>query len=264
MTPEADKEKSAERINFHWDWNWKVLLFALVFFPLTLKLGFWQLSRAEQKQTILNVHQQRVDAAPVSLQTLENGSDQQYVNVSVKGRFENSAVLLLDNRVRRGRPGYEVVSVFRSNASDIPAVLVNRGWVEGSLDRSVLPEVPLLSGEVEVFGYLYRSPGQQLMLGSDPWRADKALQIVQNAAPEIVAERFGEPIYGYTLRLDQHSLGALQTGWHVVNVQPSKHQGYAFQWFLMAIVLLLLTLWANSNLAEVWRGHGQKVERENE
>jgi cytochrome oxidase assembly protein ShyY1 len=33
-------------------------------------------------------------------------------------------------------------------------------------------------------------------------------------------------------------------------VQPAKHTGYAVQWFVMALVLLLMTLIANSNLAE--------------
>jgi surfeit locus 1 family protein len=31
-------------------------------------------------------------------------------------------------------------------------------------------------------------------------------------------------------------------------VQPAKHTGYAVQWFIMAAVLLLMTLIANSNL----------------
>mgnify|MGYP000143624448 CR=1 FL=1 len=54
----------------------------------------------------------------------------------------------------------------------------------------------------------------------------------------------------YQLRLDQDSPGALQTGWAAVSVQPAKHTGYAVQWFVMALVLLLMTLIANSNLVE--------------
>ena len=63
-------------------------------------------------------------------------------------------------------------------------------------------------------------------------------------------ELFGEPFAPYQLRLDQSSLGALQTGWATVSVQPAKHTGYAVQWFVMAVVLLIMTVIANSNLAD--------------
>lgn len=243
MNPEAQLPNN----KFQWQWNWKILLFAVLFFPLTLRLGFWQLSRADEKQALLDIHQQRVAAPLVDLAEVPDMGDRQYLRVTVNGQYDNRATLLLDNRVRRGRPGYEVISVFRP-AVEGAAILVNRGWIAGSLDRSVLPEVELVESSVTLSGYLYRSPGKQVMLGADPWQADKPLQIIQNAAPEVVSGRFGETFYDYSLRLDAKAPGALQTGWHVVNVRPEKHMGYAVQWFAMAILLVLLTVLANSNL----------------
>jgi cytochrome oxidase assembly protein ShyY1 len=63
-------------------------------------------------------------------------------------------------------------------------------------------------------------------------------------------ELFGQAFFSYQLRLDQDSPGALQTGWATVSVQPAKHTGYAVQWFVMALVLLIMTVVANSNLAD--------------
>ncbi len=63
-------------------------------------------------------------------------------------------------------------------------------------------------------------------------------------------ELFGQEFFPYQLRLDQDSPGALQTGWATVSVQPAKHTGYAVQWFVMALVLLIMTVVANSNLAD--------------
>ena len=200
---------------------------------------------------MLNVHQQRAEAPLVDLRQVAPEGDRQYLRVKVEGHYDNRTTLLLDNSVRRGVPGYEVISVFR--AEGLPALLVNRGWIAANPDRNILPRVPVREQALTISGYLYQSPGQQLMLGSDPWRADKALQIVQNAAPEIAANRLGEPLYDYTLRLHETAPGALQTGWHVVNVQPGKHRGYAVQWFVMAAVLVLLTVKANSNIGELWR-----------
>ena len=45
--------------------------------------------------------------------------------------------------------------------------------------------------------------------------------------------------------------GALETGWQVVNVVPGMHTGYAVQWSALSMALLILTLFANSNLGAV-------------
>ncbi len=249
----SDKAQ-AETIQFSWHWNWKILVFALLFLPLTLRLGFWQLSRAEEKQLLLQAHEQRMSAQPVSMDRLKASEEHQYRPVRVSGHYDNRRTLLLDNRVRRGRPGYEVISVFR--AADGRTLLVNRGWVEASLDRSILPDIASVDGETGISGYLYRSPGKQVMLGEDNWQADKAVQIVQNAAPELAAEKLGEAFFPYQLRLDAGAPGAYETGWPVVNIMPGKHTGYAVQWFSLAALLLVLTLLANSNLAAMLRSRG--------
>ena len=226
------------------------MLFAVLFLPLTMRLGFWQLSRADEKQALLDIYQQRAAAPLLPLRQVPGDGDWQYLRVTLSGQYDNRVTLLLDNRVRRGRPGYEVVSVFRPVSG--AAILVNRGWIAGGLYRSILPQVDLVEGQVTLSGYLYRSPGKQVMLGADPWQADKALQIIQNAAPEVASERFGETFNNYSLRLDATAPGALQTGWYVVGVKPEKHRGYAVQWFAMAILLVVLTVLANSNLAVLW------------
>ncbi len=249
----SDKAYSTNR-QFSWHWNWKILLFALLFLPLTLRLGFWQLSRAEEKEALLLAHQQRMSAQPVWLEELPQEPDHQYRPVRVSGQYDNQRTLLLDNQVRQGRPGYEVIAIFKTDAG--AALLVNRGWVAVSLDRAILPEISPIEGPVELSGYLYRSPGEQVMLGDDIWDADKALQIVQNAAPERASKQLQQAFYPYQLRLDENAPGALKTGWPVVNVIPEKHTAYAVQWFSLAALLLVLTLLANSNLAAVIRGRG--------
>ena len=244
-------EAETQNIRFAWQWNWKILLFALLFLPITIRLGFWQLSRAEEKQALLETHQQRKASPVVAFDQLPDAADHQYLRVAAQGQYDNRSTLLLDNRVRRGRPGYEVVSIFRTAGGR--TVLVNRGWVAAALDRTILPEVSRVQGPVTLSGYLYRSPGKQVMLAEEHWQADRALQIVQNAAPDVASEQLGERFYGYQLRLDKSAPGALQTGWHLVNVQPGKHTGYAVQWFAIAALLVLLSVLANSNLATVWR-----------
>ena len=238
-------------MKFNWQPNGKLIVFALLFLPLTIQLGFWQLSRAEEKRQLLAAHEARMQADYVVLNSLSVSQDQQNRRVRGEGQYDNNRVLLLDNRVRKGRPGYEVITLFQTKNGE--KLLVNRGWVQAALDRKILPDIDHVNDRVELRGYLYRSPGKQIMLGEDRWQQDKPLQIVQNAAPDYAAERLGERFYPYHLRLDEASPGALRTGWTIVNVMPSKHTGYAVQWFLIATLLVVMSIFANSNLMALIR-----------
>src|SRR5918999_5519037 len=69
--------------------------------------------------------------------------------VVARGRFVDEHTVYLDNKLRRGQPGYEVVTPLRLDGMH---VLVNRGWVHAGRTRETLPEVPVPPGEVRVEG----------------------------------------------------------------------------------------------------------------
>jgi surfeit locus 1 family protein len=236
-------------VSFQWQWNWKVLVFTAIFLPITVSLALWQLDRADEKRQLLEMYHQRGIAQPVALEAVLDQSGSEYLRVRVTGTYDNRSPLLLDNRVRRGRPGYEVISPFKTSKGQW--ILVNRGWIMGHSDRAVLPKIDDVGGEVTLMGYLYRSPGKQLMLGEDLWQVEVGPKIIQNAAPDVVAEKLKLALFSYSLRLDADVQGALETGWALVSVQPGKHTGYAVQWTALAVVLMVLTFFANSNLGVV-------------
>tara|TARA_R110000787_G_scaffold8220_4_gene27445 strand:+ start:90236 stop:91048 length:813 start_codon:yes stop_codon:yes gene_type:complete len=252
------------KISLRWQWNAKILCFALIFLPITVSLGFWQLQRAEQKHTILAAQDARIDAPAVDLKDVLTATDNQFRNVWVAGDIDNDKTLLLDNRVRHGRPGYEVLTPLRLVSEGKPLwILVNRGWLAGGQDRSKLPNVPQLKAAV-LQGYLYRSePG--LVLKDEAWLRGVSPQIIQAVDEVKAADYLGGVVYAYTLRLRDNPGGdsddgsndrpvtELETGWQIVNASPEKHVGYAVQWFLMGLALIVLSLFANSNLAEVLR-----------
>ena len=241
------------QFRFHWRPNWKILVFALLFLPLTLRLGFWQLQRADEKAAMLSMYNARQQAQPQPFDTIDHASDRQYLPVNLNFTRTNFPLLLLDNRVRMGKPGYEVLELVKSAQG---LILVNRGWLATGLDRQQLPEVAALE-ERQLSGYLYQSPGKQIMLGPDNWPTDKPVAVIQNGSPSAVANRLGIEIYPYQLRLNESKQG-LQAEWPVVNLRPAKHTGYAVQWFAMAFLLLVLTVFANSNLAQLFQRKSQE------
>lgn len=260
-----DELQSQQAVLFHWQWNIKLLWFALIFLPITVTLGFWQLQRAEQKQDILTAQQQRVGAAEVAIEAVLTEPENQFRNVVGRGDIDKHRVFLLDNRVRHGRPGYEVLVPMKLKMSDSTQwLLVNRGWLAGGLYRSVLPKIPSLEAG-EIHGYLYRSPGKSIVLKDETWPKNQWPLVIQAIDVGKISDHLGFDVYPYILRVaEQHDshgqidgfglnsdkTAVLETGWPVINVQPEKHIAYAVQWFLMALALLVLTIFANSNLSE--------------
>jgi len=222
-----------------------------MFLPLLLVLGFWQLQRADEKQAILNQYQTNRQLPPViEIQTLDFSQDQQYRLAWIRGELDNNRAIILDNRVKSGRPGYEIL-----HAVDVPGsdqkLLLNRGWVAADLDRTILPDFPSLTGNNQLRGYLYQTlEGGYQLDDRVTTIADRPTRVGWITV-ERAEQLFGQPFYPYQLRLDQDSPGALLTGWPTVSVRPEKHIAYAVQWFAMALTLSILTLIANSNLMSV-------------
>ena len=258
----ADPHLNAE--TFSWQPNAKLLFLVLLMMPLLISLGYWQLDRAQDKREILAEFKANQESQPVGFELLDTSKNLQYRQVQFVGELDASRRVLLDNRVRNGRPGYEifeVLSLVEGDASRLK-ILVNRGWVQGSLDRNELPEIEPVIGKVQVRGSLYKVLRGGLQL-------DDGVRVVENwpgrvgwISTERAEEIFANEFFSYQLRLDSDSVGALTTGWPTVSVQPEKHTAYAVQWFVMALVLLLLTINANSNLAAWFKFKMAKTESE--
>jgi len=246
-----DRDPQSSVQQFCWQPNKKLLLLVLFLFPLLVVLGFWQLDRADEKRVIVAAFRANQQAAPADLEALLGGGNQQYRPAWLTGTLDPSRQIVLDNRVKRGRPGYEILEPMRVDGLDVDGqaqlILVNRGWVPASLDRSQLPQVESVIGKVQLRGILYHN-----LRGG--YRLNDGINVVRQWPSRVgwisvkrAEELFGESFYDYQLRLDSDSIGALEPGWVTVAVQPEKHLGYAVQWFVMAVVLLIMAMIANSN-----------------
>ena len=242
------KDAHPSKQKFNWQPNGKLILLVLCLFPLLMFLGFWQLERAVEKQGIVDEFTVNRQAPPAGIEALDGDDNLQYRTALLVGELDADRRVILDNRVKFGRPGYEILEVLSIEGFE-PKILVNRGWVPAALDRDVLPDVPSVLGQVELRGAMYRTLGG--------YRLDDGIGVITQWPARVgwissdrAAVLFAEEFYPYQLRLEAASPGALTTGWVTVAVQPAKHTGYAVQWFAMAAVLLLMTVIANSNLTD--------------
>ena len=263
----ASPEQITPPEKFEWQWNWKVLAFTLFFLPVTLTAGFWQLHRAEEKRDILAAQSALHANAPVTFAAVGNGDDstgvdnsaghddstlaQRYLRVTATGEVHPQQVFLIDNRVHGGRPGYEVLVPLKvvMTGGESLWLMVNRGWLAGGLDRSQLPAIPPLEAVATFSGYLYQPFGKHLVLADDIWAPAVSPLVIQHFDHDKLQRYLGGKVYPYSLRLEESHNRELKTNWIIVNVQPEKHTAYAVQWFAMAFALVILTVFANSNIS---------------
>ncbi|WP_415886763.1 SURF1 family protein [Neptuniibacter sp. QD37_6] len=219
--------------------KWMLWISGIVLLPLLIGLGFWQLDRAEQKQELLDSWQQAIPSKALPLeQEMTRGS---YNAVILKGVFDRERYFLLDNRVRKGRAGYEVVALFTADSGR--NVLVNLGWVLASLNRGIKPEVVLPEGQQTISGSV-RVIEKGFALSGDDLAEDQWPKVIQQLDVEKISSRLVTSIDALELRLTEPLLSGLDLNWPVENMKPEKHLGYAFQWFAMAFALLCLLIWS--------------------
>src|SRR3954465_10851157 len=198
-----------------------------------IALGHWQAGRADEKRALGAQLEQGFKAPPLEIPDGRmDPRDYVMKHVAARGRFVDEHTVFLDNKLRRGRPGYEVVTPLRL---DGVCVLVNRGWVEAGRTRAVLPQVPAPAGEVRVEGLGLARLAHALELGVP--EPGKVRQNVDLSAFEKETGLRLQPIV-----IEQHSPApdGLTRDWPRPDTGIDKHESYALQWYSLAALAAVL------------------------
>lgn len=208
----------------------------------TASLGFWQLSRAAQKQARQASMDTQGAKPPLTAFSLLAASDPMEVlhqRARLRGHWAPpNTMVFLENRPMAGRVGFVVVMPFILEGGQ-GALVVQRGWVPRGLDdRTRVPQIATAAGTVEIEGRMALPPSDLYALGPPTVGA-----IRQNLAlPQFSAET-GLQLLPLTLQQTGDSPEGLLRDWPVVNLGIEKNYGYAAQWFGMAALFSLLYLW---------------------
>ncbi|CAI08518.1 SURF1 family protein [Aromatoleum aromaticum EbN1] len=201
---------------------------------LTAQLGSWQLDRAAEKTALQARIESAAAAAPVSPSAAMEVVEWQPVRLD--GEWVPAATIYLDNRVRRGRPGYEVLTPLRL-AGDAGWVLVNRGWTAAGADRAVLPDATPAAGGVTLAG-IVRVPQ------ADPFTlAPEAAQgrVWQYLDMERYRALSGLAVRDWIVYQTSAAADGLQRDWPRPDAGIDRHRGYALQWYSLAGLSLVMT-----------------------
>jgi len=237
--------------------NWKLALLSLVLILILISLGFWQLSRAHEKASLLKNFQARGSMPPASAKDLSVLRDWRFYQLKVEGKFDEAHTFLLDNKIFNGKVGYEVYTPFKAKGVDV-AILVDRGFIPLGVSRDSLPAIPKASKkEVKIQGMLNTPPLYFAFGGiSENGKTQWPLRVEYINVPEI-AKLLNTGLFPYVLSLDEESPGALQVKWQIATIDPNKHKGYAVQWFALALTLLIISALLN-RVPPAEKGRGKK------
>jgi len=243
-TPSSLEKKQPHyfnKLNLLW------LVVTVLVFSGLVKLGFWQTSRALEKEQRLAQIEKLTAQSPISLDqvvSLVSTSESiEAVNdypVFIEGEFNKEQVFLLDNQTNKGRLGYRVYQVVVSSEY---AVLVSLGWVQGSINRQELPNVIALDGLHQFHGNVrFIELGvllQQQVFTEVAWPLR-----VQQIELDKFSSVINRQLLPFVVYLDKNEQLGFEKNWQPIVMPPQKHRAYAFQWFSLALAWLLLMLWA--------------------
>lgn len=222
-------------------------LVTLLAIALLVKLGFWQLERAEEKrQLFADYEQQQLKGKATALTQLGAVSSEsaRFRFVEMSGEFIEQPVFFLDNKMTDGIVGYQVIALFRSDARPDNYIPVNLGWLPAPASRQQLPDIEIPEGHHNVTGYLYFPSDNKFVSNTyETGLADNRIRI-QEFQPDAVAEKLNMPLTDYTFLLKSPETIGWQRDWKPQVMSPEKHQGYAVQWFSLAIVCLVIFVFA--------------------
>ncbi|MEI6860391.1 MAG: SURF1 family protein [Shewanella sp.] len=215
----------------------------VIMFTILMKLGFWQLDRAEMKEKWQAELSHRQSSAPLSYaQLVSFPSENQLTGYrfSVLASPVSSNIFLLDNQVFNGRVGYLALQPMRITPEG-PWMLVELGFVPAGLDRRVLPDVNVITAEVSLNGRLYQKQANPMSLALMPepgWP-----KRIQNLNIGEISKLLGQILVPAVLQPDHLEGIDLPHPWIPIPLSSQKHRGYALQWFSMALAFTLLVLY---------------------
>lgn len=207
--------------------------------PLMVWLGFWQLDRADQKLRLQAEYDRRQAEPAVRLYSvLEDPSNLRFRRIQARGIYEPDRQIFIDNRVYQGQAGYHVLTPLRLENGTV-RVLVNRGWIPLGRDRATLPKIETPAGTIEVTGLATVPQTRGFHLGSARPPGSGWQTVWQYLDLGVYREQVSFPVQPVVVLLDADSRqsGGFVRHWARLDAGIATHQGYAFQWFSLAVAL---------------------------
>jgi surfeit locus 1 family protein len=209
----------------------------LILFPFLMSLGFWQLSRADEKNRMIEALHDSTHESPLSLtQAIENPDKYQYHGVALSGQFIPNEDVLLMHQMQAQDVGYHVLTPFQPSEGGLP-VWIDRGFLSVRHQHEIPPPPtqPLM-----IRGIIDLPEPERFILGENVMFPSQRPLNIQRVDVNELATLTGITVLPITVLLETDIHDGLIRDWEIVVMPPEKHIGYAVQWFAMAACLVVI------------------------
>ncbi|MEZ8051878.1 SURF1 family protein [Vibrio atlanticus] len=234
---------------------WIAVVLTVVSVGILIKLGLWQLDRGNEK---LRYEQQLSERAQQSSRLLDavisewkdsrtqaQGSPElpslNGLKVDVELEAPSGLVVLLDNQINQGTVGYVIYMLGEVPTQDgRKQLLIDLGFVAASNDRRELPQLGNITLPTNMSGRLYTRSVNPLSheLGLENTMPKR----IQNINITALSQYTGQEVLPFVFQPQSLDAWPYEMLWRPTAMKSEKHFGYSFQWFVMAAVLLFLTM----------------------
>jgi len=217
--------------------SWKLRLFvafALISAAVFVRLGFWQLSRRQERRARNALVSARLDSTAVSVASLPRDTAlARFRRVRVTGVPDYEHELVWAARTHKGSPGVNLLTPVRLPASDT-AILLNRGWVYSG-DGATVDLAKWRDRDSTFIGYVEELPS---VAGAS--YTDRP-SVIARLSHDVVAKALPYPVAPvYVIVLSDSAIAADRIArLSAPPLDEGPHLSYAFQWFAFATVALV-------------------------
>ena len=207
-----------------------------------IKLGFWQLDRADYKAQKQLIVDNRLSQPVRELSgDIVEAEEWQYHRVSVRGEYQSGQGFIVDNVINKSIAGVNAVTPLMISDSQT-LILVNRGWLAWGNDRTFLPAIQTADGNTRLTGVLLPA-AKDLFYLKNPDDSEQQKQLWSQLDLQRFEKLTDNAVQPLILLLDKGQPGSFEHIWQVQgDTWIARHKAYAFQWFGLAFTLIVIII----------------------
>ena len=206
-------------------------------------LGFWQLDRANEKNSKNSNYTLRQADNSIDLNkelSIENEETLLWRRTIVNGSFLNKKSIILDNQILNKIAGFNVLTPYQIKDSQY-IVLINRGWQPNLARRDLIPNIKSIEGDVIINGHIAKFPTGGISLGQENIETlNSSVFRMQKLEIDELRHFLTFNLLPYMIYLDPLIDKGNYSTFKLPAPGSEKNYGYAFQWFAFAFTLLII------------------------
>ncbi len=223
--------------------NVTLIIVMLILVGVFVKLGFWQLYRASEKQKIEEEIKYSSNLPPLILNEVEDSKPKyRFRKAIVSGKYLYENNIYLDGKKYQNDIGYEVLTPLLIDGTENLQVFVNRGWVKMDGNGEKLPAVYTPKGKIKVNGTIvFSTPPPFIKLPSTDIERDWGERWPFLDIDYYTAQHDAK-VLPFFIQQSPEDQNSFIRQWPAFNAKYFMHIGYAIQWFVFAVITILVYL----------------------